>query len=536
MMNTAKRKSETGKGHLDVVKPATADDVKTTLLRQTSHDLVFAVVGHIGAGASTVADDLERALGKNRSASRIKLSELIAETAIALDPGQEKSIRSANKMERVKALQDAGNWLRKEKGSAFTAGLAIEKMHKIRGDQKDPIIFIIDSLKNKSEVDALRKVYGRAFYLISVVCSPERRLKRLKEGKLRASKEADIKKLETLIARDEHEDGDWGQQVQETIQLGDFFVDNEEPKPEQDTSDPIVEALQRFLHAVFGTDLIRPTRAERGMYAAWSASLRSSCLSRQVGAAILNEEGLLIATGTNDVPKAHGGLYEVGASPDYRCFTYADKTQGEEHGFCRNDKAKEDIYQEIIEALREGGVLVDGIDDASLRNLLKRTSISDLIEFSRAVHAEMDAIVNIARTGGAITKGATLYCTTYPCHNCARHIVASGIREVIYIEPYTKSRAAKLHADSIRVTAKSPDKNPDHVCFRQFTGVAPRRFSALFEKRTKLKKEGRLFLSAEDDNLHADPVFKKSHLDFEELIAQNIAKALHQKSDASESE
>lgn len=35
--------------------------------------------------------------------------------------------------------------------------------------------------------------------------------------------------------------------------------------------------------------------------------------------------------------------------------------------------------------------------------------------------------------------GTTLYATMYPCHNCARHIVAAGIRKVIYIERYGES-------------------------------------------------------------------------------------------------
>ncbi|MDN3612645.1 hypothetical protein QWZ16_23945 [Vibrio ostreicida] len=26
----------------------------------------------------------------------------------------------------------------------------------------------------------------------------------------------------------------------------------------------------------------------------------------------------------------------------------------------------------------------------------------------------------------------------FPCHNCAKHIVASGIKRVVYVEPYPK--------------------------------------------------------------------------------------------------
>ena len=32
-----------------------------------------------------------------------------------------------------------------------------------------------------------------------------------------------------------------------------------------------------------------------------------------------------------------------------------------------------------------------------------------------------------------------MYMTTFPCHNCAKHIIASGIINVYYIEPYAES-------------------------------------------------------------------------------------------------
>lgn len=43
------------------------------------------------------------------------------------------------------------------------------------------------------------------------------------------------------------------------------------------------------------------------MYSAYAASLQSACLSRQVGAALLDDEGNLLAVGKNDVPKSGGG-------------------------------------------------------------------------------------------------------------------------------------------------------------------------------------------------------------------------------------
>ncbi len=47
-------------------------------------------------------------------------------------------------------------------------------------------------------------------------------------------------------------------------------------------------------------------------------------------------------------------------------------------------------------------------------------------------HAEMNAILN-TRNGSAL-KGCTLYVTLFPCENCAKAIIQSGIKEVVYLD------------------------------------------------------------------------------------------------------
>src|SRR5437868_3807964 len=76
-------------------------------------------------------------------------------------------------------------------------------------------------------------------------------------------------------------------------------------------------------------------------------------------------------------------------------------------------------------------------------------------------------------------KGAVLYCTTFPCHICAKHIVASGIKEVVFLEPYPKSYATELHRDSIVI---DPTEATEKVAFRAFIGISPYRYRDLFEK------------------------------------------------------
>lgn len=59
--------------------------------------------------------------------------------------------------------------------------------------------------------------------------------------------------------------------------------------------------------------------------------------------------------------------------------------------------------------------------------MLKRPEKYDWFE-----HAERNSIYNAAFKGNSI-KGATLYCTLYPCPDCARAIIQSGILEVVIL-------------------------------------------------------------------------------------------------------
>ncbi|HMR76970.1 MAG TPA: deaminase, partial [Polyangiaceae bacterium] len=382
--------------------------------------------------------------------------------------------------------------------------------------------FLIDSLKHPREVELLRRLYGSSFYLVSVVSRPEsRRRVAHKSFQEDTPREGEV---EELLKRDEEDSADLGQQVRKTLHLGDYFVDNDHSKDED--IDALAEDLSRFVDAVLERKVVRPRRDERGMFTAWSASLRSACLSRQVGAAILDLHGLVLATGSNDVPRAGGGLYD--GDEDQRCFA--------DGAFCRNDATKKEIYSEIFKQLTDRKALSPSATLSVVRECIEETTVRDLVEFSRAVHAEMDAIVSLARSAAVSSQGATLYCTTYPCHSCARHIVASGIGEVVYIEPYTKSRAVKLHGDAIiettREGAKKLKLEERRVRFRLFAGVAPRRFAALFEKRSSLKDEDGKLLQPSKRPQHRDAILDKSFAQLEELIAALADEAYEDRSEA----
>ena len=60
------------------------------------------------------------------------------------------------------------------------------------------------------------------------------------------------------------------------------------------------------------------------------------------------------------------------------------------------------------------------------------------------LHAEANAITKIARSGNS-SEGATMYVTASPCIECAKLIIQSGIRRVVYSEKYRLEDGIRRH-------------------------------------------------------------------------------------------
>ncbi|MBQ0071259.1 MAG: dCMP deaminase family protein [Spirochaetales bacterium] len=57
-------------------------------------------------------------------------------------------------------------------------------------------------------------------------------------------------------------------------------------------------------------------------------------------------------------------------------------------------------------------------------------------------HAELNAILNT--NNGALLQGSTLYVALFPCNECAKAVIQSGIRKVIYLsDKYKDTDATK---------------------------------------------------------------------------------------------
>ena len=69
------------------------------------------------------------------------------------------------------------------------------------------------------------------------------------------------------------------------------------------------------------------------------------------------------------------------------------------------------------------------------------------------VHAEQNALCDCAKRGVSC-MGATVYVTHYPCIICCRLLLASGIKEIKYINDYKNDELVSYFCDQAKVTIK----------------------------------------------------------------------------------
>jgi deoxycytidylate deaminase len=466
----------------------TLQEREDPLGRSSNSTLVFAISGRIGSGVSFVKNGLiEELKAFGYTPVKIKITNEF------LSDKDDSPCEELNKcklrmgdtglsqaVERTLKLQCSGNKLREEFGGNILAAKSIkyiyEDLYRNKAFEKENSrsAYIIDSLKHPDEIDLLRTVFQDALCVIGVVADDSVRKQRLLNQKHITDLE-----FESISKIDADEDNKYGQHTTNTILGSDYFFENN-----YDTPDKINQECKRLLNLLFQSSIITPRQDEYGMSLAFMAADKSACLSRQVGSAILLDDGTVLATGCNDVPRFGGGLYTSESDSDKRCFANSL--------ICHNDHEKELMADQIINVLRAEEI--EGIDEEQykkIRNtLLKKTRLKQLIEFSRAVHAEMDAIITVARSAKSGLVGSTMYVTTYPCHNCAKHIIDSGIKRVVFVEPYVKSLAQKLHSDAINNPLE--ETSSSKVSFDNYGGVSPRRYSFLFSMHGDRKKDSRI--------------------------------------------
>lgn len=438
-------------------------------------ELVLGLVYPIGVDIDKAIRTISRSVRKfNYTPNIIRLTKIFRELPPGVDDDLSFSKKRRSVYQEINELMTLGNTFCERKENPETMAyygigeISLGRDHS--GAVRGRTIHIVRSFKRPEEVSTFRKVYGEGFFLLGINASQGSRKRFFKD------KRVSSKLAKKLMKRDEEENKKYGQQTRETFQLSDAFVD--------ESAKDFDKQVERFLRLVFGDPYVTPTRDEHAMFLAYASSLRSADLSRQVGAVIRSKEGEIVSQGANDVPCCGGGLYWSDDKNDER---------DHKRGFDSNKRAREKILEDILERFRSSQELRSFFSSSQYseaidvcKKLIGESKFKDITEYGRATHAEMEALLCCARVGTNLRHG-TLYTTTFPCHNCARHVIAAGIKRVVYVEPYAKSRAIELHSDAVTINGR--DRNHRKVLFEPFTGIGPRRYFDLFSMKLGMGEE-----------------------------------------------
>lgn len=450
-------------------RSATGSHSVLALDQPGQEEIVVGLVAGTGAELDPFVKELDEMLhAYDYDARVIRLSELLHD----FEEWQQLEGKQAS---WVSEHQDAGDSLRTRLGAKDAmAELAMSAIRARRdellaaGEYRPRTAWVLRTLKRPEEIEALRRVYRSRFLLMSVHVPEHTRREALRDRLEREGWAGDgsiERHAIGLIERDQEDHQDThGQDMRATFPLAEFFVD-------AGSARALADSLDRITRLIFGDPFATPTRDEHAMAHAHIAALRSAEMGRQVGATIMTPNGEIVAVGTNEVPSPAGGLYwgREERHPD----------EVDQRDFIRqvdaNDLWKRKVAEELLCRMRETKWIAADHSDSTLDEFLadlSGTRLRALIEFGRAVHAEMDALTNAARRGVAV-DGTTLVTTTFPCHNCTRHVIAAGIRRLVFIHPYGKSLARELHPDAVDFDPTAEQTDGKRVRFEQFIGVGP---------------------------------------------------------------
>jgi hypothetical protein len=220
----------------------------------------------IGSQLQLVAEVLSRELEAVAYKSvDIRISQLMHQ----LDP---KLPESGPEDNRYKTHMAAGTDIRTKLGrgdalAQLAAGAIGTQRRQVTGDEKKPATghaYIIRSLKHPDEVETLRNIYGRAFFVVAGYAPRDFRKERIAQdiakSRYKTTTDEFLSTAEELIVRDEEEsDTKFGQRLRDTFPLADVFV----LATERTEIEP---AIKRFVELVFGHPFHTPTIDEFAMF------------------------------------------------------------------------------------------------------------------------------------------------------------------------------------------------------------------------------------------------------------------------------
>ncbi len=309
-------------------------------------------------------------------------------------------------------------------------------------DGEDKKFYVIDALRNTYEIEFFKNRYS-SFYLLSILASQNIRTDRLKKD---FNYTKDI--LKDVIDFEKNSKDISSQDIDTCIGKGDIFINNDINEPSKHS---LYFQLLKYISLIKNPGMFTPTEDEKYMQVAFTARYNSGCISRQVGAVVVGQDGYIRGFGWNDVPEGHISClyrtpYDLLNNAQNMIFSEYErsteffdeinklKLSKRNLPFCFKDirngieKSVEIKKLSSIDELKDNPKLIDKIS-----NLIKIKNPTR----ERALHAEENAFLQVSKSGGQSVSNGTLFTTDSPCQLCAKKAMQLKISRIVYIDAYS---------------------------------------------------------------------------------------------------
>lgn len=298
--------------------------------------------------------------------------------------------------------------------------------------EKRPGYFVIDAIRNPFEVEFFRGRYS-AFYLFAITTDEACRKRRLHAMNYT---DENIKK----ISEKEYPEKDnlkgynilVSQHIGKCLEQADIIVENPDSGVDG-TCEPLSISIVKYVSLIQHPGLISPNRVERCMQVAITAKLSSGCISRQVGAVVTDENFSIRAIGWNStaegqVPCNLRNVMRLKDRSDANAFSDFERNSS-------NEEFKTE-FNELTGFIGHGHSIEGRPLSYCFKSLYNKATGERNQVFTRALHAEENAFMQIAKYDGQNIKGGVLFSTASPCELCSKKAYQLGISNIYYIDPY----------------------------------------------------------------------------------------------------
>lgn len=282
----------------------------------------------------------------------------------------------------------------------------------------------IDAIRNANESNFLKDRY-RPYYLLSISVDEDVRRKRL--AQLDGEEQIGLDNIE-YSSKLNQEELFYHQNISSCFEMADIHLVNEEDTNKKHFF--LTWQLIKYITLMIHPGLITPTNIERCMQLAYNVKYSSGCLSRQVGAVVTGKDFSIKSVGWNEVPDGQlsCSLRDVNTyckASKKECFSEFEYDSEEFR------KVMKDIQSNLSKVDLEGRRFAYCFKD--IYNAYKKEKNQ---VYTRALHAEENAFLQISKYGGQGVKEGNLFCTASPCELCAKKAYQLGIENIYYIDPY----------------------------------------------------------------------------------------------------